>query len=835
MSVLEGLSMVSPSRQWALFWFNLRYICFSAIPVLWLIFVLQYMGKSSLVTKERVAFLFIIPAVTQVVLWTNNLHGLWVERDVAFHQVGFFSLIDGSVRIAGFWMNVYMLYSYVLLLTGMILLAIMIIRLSRKDRIQTLTVGAGALIMIIGSLFPTLNLIPGMSFNPLTVSYAIGSLVIAWGVFRGGFLQSTPVMEHGKGVSLVLMVVFLMLAGTIIFSGYVYYNQFEKNYRVEVERKLSAVVELKIDELVQWRKERLADASVLYNNIAFARLIYQMNNGRSDNDVRKTVKDWLTKIQASYDYKNVLLLDAAGALRVSAVDATEEEYRAVKMHIGNQHSWEKIVFVDFHRIAPEKPVYLMLLIPIVDNGRNLGIVVMLIDPERFLYPMVQRWPTPSKTGETLLVRREGDDVLYLNNLKFQKNAALNIRLSLKQDYLPAARAVGGYKGIMEGYDYRGEKVIAALAAVPDSPWFMVSRIDMAEIFAPSRERFWVMALFIVILIAGAGMIVWLLWQRQRGVFYRKELESANALRTSEEKFRKAFMTSPDAIAITRLADGLVVSVNAGFCRITGYAEAEVTGKKVQEILIWENDQDRKNMIAKLQSEGIVQNEEARFRKKNGAVVYGLYSTAVIELDGVAHILMITRDITERILTEKALQASEKQLREAQEMAHLGFWSWDIKTGNVEWSKEVFKIFGLDPQEFTPHIDSILALSPWPDDHERGRELIKRATENHRPGFYEQKFLRPDQSTGYYYSTFQGNYDVNGGLISIVGTVLDITERKLAEKKIEELNVELEQKVLSRTAELSAKTVELERINKVFVDRELRMRELKARIAELENT
>ena len=62
-------------------------------------------------------------------------------------------------------------------------------------------------------------------------------------------------------------------------------------------------------------------------------------------------------------------------------------------------------------------------------------------------------------------------------------------------------------------------------------------------------------------------------------------------------------------------------------------------------------------------------------------------------------------------------------------------------------------------------------------------MIKKAIETHNPGSYEQKFLRPDQSIGHYYSTFQGNYDEKGELISIVGTVLDITERKRAEEKL----------------------------------------------------
>jgi len=151
-----------------------------------------------------------------------------------------------------------------------------------------------------------------------------------------------------------------------------------------------------------------------------------------------------------------------------------------------------------------------------------------------------------------------------------------------------------------------------------------------------------------------------------------------------------------------------------------------------------------------------------------------------------------------------LRESERKLREAQEMAHLGHWTWNVKTGSVEWSEEVFKIFQLDPKSFVPRIDLILDLSPWPQDHERDQELIRKAMASSDSGSYEQRFLRPDKSIGYYISSFQGKYDDNGNLIFIVGTVQDITERKKNEEALRQ-SEELYTKLVNTIPDIIVRT------------------------------
>jgi diguanylate cyclase (GGDEF)-like protein/PAS domain S-box-containing protein len=128
----------------------------------------------------------------------------------------------------------------------------------------------------------------------------------------------------------------------------------------------------------------------------------------------------------------------------------------------------------------------------------------------------------------------------------------------------------------------------------------------------------------------------------------------SALAVSEERFRRAFYLTPDSLNINRLSDGHYVSVNRGFTQITGYTEDDVAGRSSVDINIWNDPKDRERLVEGLRKHGMVTNFEAVFRTKDGHTLYGLMSAAVIDLDGVPHILNVTRDISERKAAEDKL-------------------------------------------------------------------------------------------------------------------------------------------------------------------------------------
>jgi len=155
----------------------------------------------------------------------------------------------------------------------------------------------------------------------------------------------------------------------------------------------------------------------------------------------------------------------------------------------------------------------------------------------------------------------------------------------------------------------------------------------------------------------------------RDISQRKATETA--LLQSEARFRAAFATSPDAINLNRLEDGIYVAINQGFTRLTGWTEADVLGRSSLDLDIWVDRAERERLVAGLRASGRVENLEASFRFKDGRIRIGLMSAQVLSLDGVPHILSVSRDITAIRQAEVERNALADQLRQSQKLEAIG--------------------------------------------------------------------------------------------------------------------------------------------------------------------
>lgn len=349
----------------------------------------------------------------------------------------------------------------------------------------------------------------------------------------------------------LLITVFILLAAGIIAAGYFYHRKQEKHYLAEIEQQLSAIADLKKGELLLWREERLADAGLFHHNRIFSGLVKTLLNHPERAEARQEIEAWVGRIQLNRNYNRIFLLDASATSRWSLPENASEPlspyvYRKALEALGTG----QITFADFYRNEPNGKIYLSILAPLFDPAdadRALGVLVMRIDPEKYLYPFIERWPGTSATAETLLVRREGNTVLFLNRLKFRNNAPLNLSFPLEKTEIPAVMAVLGREGVVRGIDYRGHPVLAALRALPDAPWYLVTRMDIEEIYAPLRERQGVTVLLVCAMLVSAGTGIGFVWRQQRSHFYREKYEAERERHELEERLTRIAANVPGAL------------------------------------------------------------------------------------------------------------------------------------------------------------------------------------------------------------------------------------------------------------------------------------------------
>ncbi len=270
----------------------------------------------------------------------------------------------------------------------------------------------------------------------------------------------------------------------------------------------------------------------------------------------------------------------------------------------------------------------------------------------------------------------------------------------------------------------------------------------------------------------------------------RRIRSERELRESEERFRLAFRTSPDAVNISRLSDGLYVDVNDGFTAVTGYTRDEAVGRSSLDINIWVDTADRGRLASQLREAGKASNMEARFRMKDGRIVTGLISACLIELDGEPHILSITREIETIKETERALRRTNERLRHAREYtedviqtANVIFVQLDTRGHVVRLNHAAEQITGYLGRDLEGKnwFETIVPKDRYPKVWEEFRKVAEAGT---FPVHFENPIIT--KSGEERHIIWQNSVlHENGKAAGTISFGLDITEHRRAEEKVKE--------------------------------------------------
>jgi len=249
-------------------------------------------------------------------------------------------------------------------------------------------------------------------------------------------------------------------------------------------------------------------------------------------------------------------------------------------------------------------------------------------------------------------------------------------------------------------------------------------------------------------------------------------------------FSKAFLISPGCVSISRVSDGMFAFINKGFTNTLGYTESNILGKTAIEKDIWYNLSDRNRWIDEITKNEVVIDFETQLRTKEGNIINALISASLIEFDGQKHVLCITCDITGKIQAEKMLMEKELLFKESQQVACIG--SYRLNLDSMRWttSEELDKIFEID-DHYDKSVQGWLNLIFDKDremmsDYFLNEVVAKKARFNkeYRIQQYISKEVKWVHGLGKLF------FDEEGNIVSMVGTIQDITKRRLVEQERE---------------------------------------------------
>ena len=580
--------------------------------------------------------------------------------------------------------------------------------------------------------------------------------------------------RHFKGLFVTVIAFGLAAAALLILQ---YYRERLAQAREEHGRELHTIAGVKAAEVAAWRRERIADARVMSTNLELGSFVRRMFTA-GGNSGRIELPGWVRQMTSQHDYAAVRLFDTSGKLRYSSappdslLDAEASDFARKALE---QRS---VFFEDFHRLS--NTIHLASFAPLFDGGPDpVGVLEFQIDPARSLYVRLPFWPTLNQSGETLLVRREGSDIVFLNELRHRKNTALQLRIPLTNTTVPAVQAATGHEGVIEGQDYRGVPVLASIRSVPDSPWALVAKIDVSEANATVRSSTRAFAIIAVLVVMLCSCVIFLGWNRRISEQYRQLYQAETERRVLISHFEYLHRYANDIILLMDEA-GLIVEANDRAVESYGLAREKLLGLHVRELRTptARNDFEQQWRTASALDGAVF---ETMHKRADGSEFPVEVSTRAVLVDGQTFRQSIIRDISERTQSQEALRRSETSLLQAQAMARLGSWEVvapsageGISSEIYVWSDEVYRIFGVDRDTFRPCRELFLA-AVHPDDREKVRDAMTRVRSTGRPYEVEHRILRPDSTVRYVREHADCVMDEVGKVSRLIGTVQDLTD------------------------------------------------------------
>jgi diguanylate cyclase (GGDEF)-like protein/PAS domain S-box-containing protein len=601
---------------------------------------------------------------------------------------------------------------------------------------------------------------------------------------RSANVASDFVAVSDRGMPRWFGLLALSLAAVLTIGQVAYRAEADQLLRT-AELQVTAMARLQRQSLSRWLGERSGNATVFATDPTTRTFLTRWATSGDEKDAGSLTSS-LAVLRETYGFAAVALADRNRRRIVGDADAISDApafAAAFERALAGE-----VAFLDLHRRA-DGSLHLGFLAPVYGTdevaGRLLAVAILDLHPEDRLYPSLARWPVPSETGETVIARIDGRDLVYLQDLPGRPGSALSFRRGLDDPTLPAARHARTGERTMRGVDYRGVPVIAAGETVPIAGWTLVAKVSEAEVLGSLGYRVLATGAAIGVAVIACLGLAWVVWQRQRLRALAAEMRARRRAEAAETRYRTTFEEAPVGIAHIGL-DGGLISCNRTFAAVTGRSPAELATMRYSDLLPPEDRAAAEAVADRLHTGEITSwAVHRRFVRPSGEIAHvGVTAALLGDIDdGQPYIVAMCEDITARVRVEEALRRSEERFDLAMRGTEDGLWDWDMVTGDVYFSPGWKAMLGYRDDEIVGRIETHIALI-HPDDRAEAEATTRRVLAGTDDSFVCEFRLRA--AAGDWRHILARALVVrgpDGRAVRMVGTHIDITRRKRDEAEL----------------------------------------------------
>ena len=554
---------------------------------------------------------------------------------------------------------------------------------------------------------------------------------------------------------------------------------------------LEITARLKAQLVESWLEERRGDGRTLTADEELVERIADLQR-RPDPKLTALIVRRLDAIRLAYGYSSVSLYGLQGERQLNSGGNHEISAQTLALlpaALGNGKITQSEFYLDAHDGLASLNFVVPLHRTVAGKRQAVGALVLHTEPDTSIFPLILTWPSASPSGENLLVRGEGESVVFLNELRHVKNTAMKLRRPLADPLLPAAIAARTAKaGTVHGRDYRGMEVLAAFQPVAGTDWHLIAKLDYDEVMAPLWQLVTWVALLAVAAVIAIGWVLRRLWmQQQRLLRLAAQARLTNSLRQREERFRAVTETAYDAI-VTADADGEIVSWNASAARMFGFDKAEIIGQPLTRII-----PPRFHQIAMAGFQRLMNGDpdgrdrsiaELIGRRKDGSEFLVERSIALWQTENGRFFTCTMRDIGERKEALRALQESESWFRSIFESASISIASTD-RDGRVGRFNDAFRaMLGYDAATLG---QMNFADFTHPDDLALEQVFFEEVLAGQRNHYrIEKRYIAKDGHIVWVDLAVTAILDERGEVANFVAVIHEVTERKQKEEESRQL-------------------------------------------------